>query len=1057
MKKSLSLVLLLMLTLSIILTGCIRGQKEVSNIIVHNLKTEYELNEAPDFSGVTATIVYNDESTKEVDGSELTFGNLDTSVAGKKTLEISYEGYTTSVQITVKDKSIDTVTRELVSISYFSGLPSTIYVGATLNYSQIKIIANYSDGTSEILDSSVNHNIKINADQVNTAAAGTYNLHITYTNKSVDVPVVVNEIILTGIEIDGDTVDTLIVEGTAFDPTGMMVYALYNNGSRLAINLEDLTIEQNGNTVVVSYQGKTATLRLSTEPASITSMTITATGNEDRIIVIGDKISTAMVKATASYNNGTSKTIHAADLSFDIPAITAAGTYTITATYNLDASIKATYEVKVLGITSMTINATAALTKHPINTDYDTSKLTVLITCSDGSMVERSIADGVTVDSSAVKVDTVNPVVDNAAVPYYITASYGGSTSTPLGVVVYNPDEDFIIIAVDVPESIRTHESKKAQFLNPNQNYFVGDDNGFKFKLVLTILNASGQVVDGNFSYTSHFEILLDGAPADASYYTIDAKNNSVDFSDTAVDKTFTIKTRPANGVSGREAEMTRELTVTVVDGYNVYEAWELNYLTNRESVYQSEFVPGEKTQKQIVDEYLAGSNKAPRPAHNLAGMVIHNDLIIQREDLPAEYFAGGERSNDLIDGTRVFYHVNYSPTGVFNFYGNHYTINSFNVPNVTEQGTYGNGDGVSQSSLFGFAGPVVVAEDDPYRQMYENFTTNIHDLYLRDNHPNKDDVFTADRDKRGLIGIKSLFQTVNFNDVNVEAFYISLAIDSDFTVVNLDHSKLYNSWQNHIYIFSSNEIANHFLGEGCIYVDPANVYTPATLNITNSKVTKCGGPVIIAQQKYAEYACGSKSGAQVSIDANTEIWTYVTGEEAWFKSMGVDGTAAQLQGLAMLYRRDVNPTCSFSTQFDENGNTASGVTYMNIIMVNIASSTNPAEAMNGTTDLDGKLTIGGTAYLNMNDDKTSPSVAGGTVGYGDQNVANAIGAYAGKAPVLNTYAGGISVYNGTAWQSALTGDPTMDAMNKVALGMGDYAAFYMNNMGFVFGYNYAE
>ena len=1053
MKKSLSVIILIVLMLGILLTGC-KGQKEVTNIIVHGLKTEYELNEPLTFEGVTATIVYNDETTKEVDGSELEFGvdNFDTSVTGKRPLTVSYEGFTTSITINVKDKSAEVMNRELVSIAYLSGLPTTVYVGDNINYNVIKILATYSDGTTEVLDLATNKNIKHNGDQINASVAGTYTLSMTFMDKVAEVSITVNEILLTSIEVDADTVDTVVVEGTAFDPTGMKVYANYNNGSKIAVALDDLTITQDATTVTISYNGKSVTLTLTSEPPTITSMTITSTGYAGQTIVVGDKISTAMVTATASFNNGTSKNIKIDDLKFEVPEITRAGKYTINVTYTLDESIKASYEINVLGIASMAINATTNLTKHPVNTAYDTSRLTVLITCTDGSTVERTVADGVAVDTSAVRIDTINPVENNTPVPYYITASYGGSVSTPLGVVVYDPENNYIIIDVDIPSSLSSLDSKKELFLNNSHSYVVGDDNPFIFKLDLTVVNEHGALQEGFSTYTSYFEITLDGAPADAKYYVIDGKNNSVDFTDDAVGKTFTIYTRPAIGVEGREDSMTRSLTVTVVDAYNIYEAWQLNYLTNHDTEYfHDDLIGTTKTQKQIVDEYLSGSGKAARPAHELSGIVIHNDIIIQREDIPAEYFVGGNRNNDLYDYMSVYNHLNRSASGTFNFYGNYYTIFSYNVPNVCAKGTYNNGDGISQASLFRFAVPFTSAGDsDPWRHMYENYNTVISDVYLRDNHPTSDNIYTADRDMRGLFGIKVIYQNVDIKNTRIEAYYISLGLDGDFTVVNLDESKFYNAWQNHIYIWSTNvtPCSND--------AEPANVYTAATLNAVNSEITKCGGPVIICQTKLAEYNCGKKSGAQVHLDDSTEIWTYVTGQEAWFRAMNVTGIVTQFQGLGQLYKVQVGPN-SFITTYDENGNTASGTTYMNMIMVNLASGTDITQALSGTTDIEGKFAIGDKVYLNMNDEYTSPNVLGGTVGYGDQNVANAIGGYGGQAPVLNTYMGGIAVYDGTSWQYALAPDPTTNAMNQYALGQGDYIALYMNNMGIVLGYNYAE
>ena len=108
MKKFLSLTLLLILTVTLLLTGC-RGQKQVQSIeITEGLKTEYTIGDTPDFSGVKAIVTYNDGSTENVEASQLTFGTIDTSTAGKKSLTVSYKDFSTSFEVVVNDKAIGT-------------------------------------------------------------------------------------------------------------------------------------------------------------------------------------------------------------------------------------------------------------------------------------------------------------------------------------------------------------------------------------------------------------------------------------------------------------------------------------------------------------------------------------------------------------------------------------------------------------------------------------------------------------------------------------------------------------------------------------------------------------------------------------------------------------------------------------------------------------------------------------------------------------------------------------------------------------------------------------
>lgn len=1041
MKKLLSVTLLIVLTLALLLTGC-RGQKAPQAIeIVEGFKYEYEIGETPDFSALKVNIIYNDGTSKSVGASELQITGPDTSSAGKKNVNIAYEGYTQSFEVTVKDKSIENVVREVVSIEYFSGINTNIFVGDRINFDQLRIVVNYNDGTEETKDVATNANIKHNGDSIDTTKAGAQTLTITFMNKSVDVVINVNEILLTGIEVDGNTVDTTIVDGTSFDPTGMVVYAVYNNGSKLKVSLDNLTISQNDTIVTISYQGKSTQITLSEEAPSVVSMTITTTGYENRKVVVGDTINTAAVIASASLNNGTSKTIANSELSFSVPEITAAGTYKVIATYTADENIKAEFEVVAFAVTKITINTSSVDTTISAGSEFSAANLSVILTLEDGSKEERSIADGVTVDLSALNTAEIN----NTS---YITASYGGIVSEQLKVVVRDPDISYFILGVAKPQSLTSLDSKKNLFLNKSYGYVVGDDNPFIFKLTLSIINDAGLPEEGYSSYTSYFELyegetLLTGAELD-KYASFDGAKNSIDFTEEAIGKTFTIKTRPLHGVDGREEDMTRTHTVTVVDGYNIYEAWELNYITNCGPVDFAAYGGDTRGQVQIVDDFLKTKN-ATRPA-SLAGIVLHNDLIIKTSDIPAEYFVGYDRNNELWDALSIFHHNSDSENKSFNFYGNYYTIFSYNLPNVCAPGTGNQTDTVSNGQLFRFTASVV---DGGYFD-HTQYTLNINSVYFRDNNPNTDNEMTADRDMRGLIGMKVVFQEANLENVRFEAYYISFFLDGDFTTANLNECKLYNSWQNHIYIWSTNEVQ----GES---ETPREDYPAATLNVTNSSITKCGGPIIIAQTKDSDKAKSSKCGAVVNVDNNSELWTYVTGQEAWFKAMGVTSTAQQIQQLGYVLKANLGT--SFITQVGENGNTSGGTVYMNIVMIQLASGDSVQEMMNGIYDLDGMFTKGGVTYMDMSDKCTAPHAAGGTVGYGHQGVATLIGQYGGQAPVFNTLGanGGVAVFDGTTLHTALTGNETMDAMNKQALTMGEYIAMHQNNMGFVLGYGYVE
>jgi len=1041
MKRFLSLALMIVLMLSLALTSC--GRKQVKDIqITSGFKYEYELNETPDFSGVKATIVYNDGTTKEVNADELTFGALDTSTSGKKDLEISYGSFTTSVEVNVKSKSIVGDNKELVSIKYVSGIPENVYVGDEISFNSIVIIATYSDGSEETKTAS-NTAVKHNGADISTATAGEKTLTITFMGKSCSYVFNVQEIVVVGLAVTQANLN--VIEGTEFDPTDMKVDKIFNNGERINVSLDELTITQNGNIVTVAYGNVSTTLTLNVEDATVTTLTLNTASFTNKILV-GDSVNTSTISITGTLNNGLSENVPHTDVTFSSVDTSAPGTYTITVSYNADTTITASVDVTVLGIKSITIDASTIATFFPAGTAFDHSGLKVNVTASDDSvLLGKGIADGVSVDVSNLNTDAIGQ--------YNITASYRGVTSAQQTITVHDPDLSYVILDVDLPMSLSSWETKRggATFKVHDNPYVVGDDNPYIFKLTLTVLDGNGNLNEAFDSYKSYFEVWQNGAELTEAQYTeyveaIDPANNSIDFTTAAIGQTFTIKTRPADGISDADAEnMTREHTVKIVDGLNIYEAWELNYLTNYNDFDLANEIDGDggetRTVVQIVLDFLKNNKGVALDApKSLAGIVLHNDMDVKKSDLPSEFF---HSSGDFYDYLTVFPHATDKNNPTFTFYGNYYTVLSYDLPNVVGKDVANNDDSVSSAQLFRFS----CAELNDTNFRVEDYKTRLENVAFRDNNPNKNNEATANRDMLGIIAMKVQFQQIEVENINITAYYIGFFLDNDYTVATVNNSIFYNGYQNLIYSYNKNP-----LGEDD--AAPAANHVPITLNITNSSVTKCGGPVILNQTENPGYARHSKSGAQVTIDDKTEIWTWVTGQEAWFKAIGAQPIATQLAGLGLLLAEGGMPKTFVSTT-GENGLTGeSGEYFMNMVMVNIVSGTDIQTVLTFADDLDGKLTVGEKTYLDMNDTVTLPD---GVHGYGSANVATQFGtqAAAGKEPVIiNTYTDGtlvIDKVNQTATPAGSTEAEMYQNMQKLA--DGDMVAIYYGCFGFVFGY----
>lgn len=1024
MKKVLSLTLLVLLTLTLILTGC-KGQKKIDRIDVGDtLPRQYEQGSTPDFSGVVASIIYNDSSSISVDASQLSFGQLDTSKVGKTTLKITYGDFTQDFVVEIVKKASDGPTRSIVKIEYVSGIPATVFVGDTFHYESINIKAVYSDNTEEIISLGKNAGVKYTTIDLNTA--GTQTITFTYMNLTCQTEVNVQTIKVTKIEVNYGS----IADGIDKDTIEVTKY--FNNGETARVNASDLSITQNGDIYTITYHdAKDGDFSVSID-SSVTPvleyLEITKTGYEHTALLVGDTFSTAGVTCNARYSNGSFASLSSGEFVCSTVDTSAPGEVTLTVTLADNDDIKGTAKITVLGISKISINSASVGQKLAIGGTINTGAVELSILCSDGSTVVRKAQS---VDTSAL---------DNTKEGIYtITASYNGFTSDDYTVYVVEANSNYSVFDAELPASISGLDSKKDQFINKGYGYVVGDDNPFILKLQVVALDENGDLVDYDFSdvsFVSYFELYLDGKQLTgdelAKYASFNGAKHSIQFTPDAVGKKFTIKVAP----EGLESAM-KSLYVEVVDGYNIYEAWELNYLTNMDE----EYAPF-GSHIEAVDNFLAPKG-VTRPT-NLGAIVLHNDLIIQRDDIPSQYYIDNNNSKDgeseLWDKITIFPHANDAPDGKFEFYGNYYTIQSYPLPTVCKLGT-GNqssvetltGVAVSNAQLFRFSSAAGEAEywkdiqsDADITFKPTDYKTTLHSLYVRDDNPNNNEEWKTDRAMRGLIAMKVCYGEVSLENTVVEAFYISFYLDYDYVIANVNESVFYNSYQNHIYIFNKNLLLDN------VDALPGENHVPATLNITKSKITKSGGPVILTQTGEPKQTRNSNSGNSVNISKDTEIWTLVTGTETWFVAMGQTSTVVDIIKLNEgLYKNFGN---SFVSDVGERENLTGK--YVNLIMASL-----DADLLG--QDVDGTFSIvdgeNKTTYLDMND----------TCGnYGNPYVEAYFGISQGQAPILSTYTGGTLM---------VTGETSFVYENYQNLADGDYIALYQKGMGVVLGLNGAN
>ena len=701
---------------------------------------------------------------------------------------------------------------------------------------------------------------------------------------------------------------------------------------------------------------------------------------------VGDTPDFSGVKVEVTYSNGKTETIDASDLTFSALDTTTAGEKTVTVTYE-DVSVTVTVTVKEAG-------------ENP---------------------------------------PEENPPVDD----------------TP----------DPVIFGVELPTEIVLRDSYKEKFNDKTQAYVVGDDNPYYFYLKLAMFdvdNGEPVTVDGkDFPSIVKVYLLENGSyrelTADlATYVAVDAAHNSYDFTEEAIGKTFKLVIRPdSENVPGIE-DVTRYHEVTVVDGYNVYNAWELNYLTNDpdgvgvgEQGESLSHDSGTLKQLDVVLDYLANKTGKTKEevnalSNSIKGMVFHGNITVTMADIPSEYVYSytkdGEKRQGFFDSTEVFKRSLTASNSTFAMYGNYYSIFAYGLPLECDIGYGGCEDPYSNSKLFDFMVYYTDADEADYN--HKNYNTKIENLALRGDDPNSNDAENNDKHMRGLIAISASFNVIDVYNVNVEAFYTSFLADGDDLTVNLDKVYFYNAWQTHIFAWNTNYANND---EDAA---PHANYQNIKLNITDSYIGKCGGPVILSQSSSKTDAANKYSGMDVVVK-DSELYSYVTGQEAWFVAVGQTQTAGNILALDAVVTGTASAYGMNATYLSKDK--IQGVTTVNMIYVNMGTGVGGGGYEGSFTSIktndDGTETVTTGLYMKNNDnDQAVPAYA---LNQYIENTGGLAPVFQNSAATQYDNAAGIGYYDGEGGLKAATATGYPDP----SIFTGDYITLYFMGMGIMFEY----
>ena len=222
-------------------------------------KTAYEEGEKFDKTGMVVTAIYSDSSKETV--TDYTYMPTGSLTKNDTKITITYKDKNATVTITVKEKTPPVVEKTLERIEITKNPNKTEYEeGEKFDKTGMVVTAVYSDNSRETVTD-------YTYAPTGSLTANDKRVIITYKGKTTTISISVKKIekVLERLEITAPPSKTTYKEGEKFDSTGMVVTAIYSDGTREIITnyncfpVVELTTSNDKITVSYTYQGKTVT------------------------------------------------------------------------------------------------------------------------------------------------------------------------------------------------------------------------------------------------------------------------------------------------------------------------------------------------------------------------------------------------------------------------------------------------------------------------------------------------------------------------------------------------------------------------------------------------------------------------------------------------------------------------------------------------------------------------------------------------------------------------------------------------------------------------------
>ena len=567
-------------------------------------------------------------------------------------------------------------------------------------------------------------------------------------------------------------------------------------------------------------------------------------------------------------------------------------------------------------------SATGVQTTIAVGEQYDTSRITVTVKYASGKTQKIGNSE---LTFSQINTDEIGDKV--------LVISYGELIYNVTVHVLNEEDiKNYFIIGYDDPAFVtaweansqaqntfdKTGSNGKKGFAVTGNQYLVGNDNPFVYAPIMHAMfddNTARTVKKYRAEYNIYLvedeqSTLLEGDDI-ADYVTVDSLAHTLQFTDTAIGKTFYISVLPEN-ITADEADIISASTFTfkVVDGYNVYTAADLSILDNQ----------------NVNGKWTALKEETGMTGIDANALILQNDISIEAKDVPSVHFYTEEEVHGDTDADRA--------VGSLKDYANEYLGRIYY--RRINSGTFkieGNYFQISAQNL-----PLVVREWGEITEVGKSMTT--HTV-----------VFDLSGDKTGTNDVNYELNNISFygNTKKTEDAILSGGAlmlkkeDAHLTAYN----NLVQCWFITYFGNEGGDESGNYenIAKNTMDINMCNVFDAyntlvynygGVLNINDSILIGAGGPVMICDHVGNNSTTGEGGTISQVTTTNSILESYVVGTEGWFNGYEGAGTyAGILKALDACYE-DYNVTV-----LDE------GKTKLNFVAVYKSSSAQGITASN--------------------------------------------------------------------------------------------------------------